>query len=101
MQNQINVLVLLDIKGLEDKQSFEKHLKKEGFNLVENENFAYTGTSTTSIPTTKIYIIEVFAEALEMQNFKGEANLIFLLNETPYPTLRFDTATNQFKVIEN
>jgi hypothetical protein len=101
MQDQINVVVLLDIKGLEDKQAFESHLSKEGFANVENEEFAYIGTSTTTIPTTKVYIVEVFAEALQMQNFKGEANLIFLLNETPYPTLRFDTSSNQFKVIEN
>ena len=100
MQNLINVLVLLDIKGLEDKQAFENHLSKEGFNTVENEEFAYIGTSTTTIPTTKVYIVEVFAEALQTQNFKGEANLIFLLNETPYPTLSFDADTNQFKVVQ-
>ena len=31
----IDVLVLLDVVGLEDRDKFEKHVKKEGFIKVE------------------------------------------------------------------
>ena len=47
----IEVLVLLDVGGLEDKEKFEKHVKKEGFKTVEGEDFVYTATSTTTTCT--------------------------------------------------
>ena len=56
----IEVLVLLDVGGLEDKEKFEKHVKKEGFKPVEGEDFVYTATSTTTTFSTKAYILEVF-----------------------------------------
>ena len=40
----IEVLVLLDVGGLEDKEKFEKHVKREGFKPVEGEDFVYTAT---------------------------------------------------------
>lgn len=93
---QIEVLVLLELTNINDKESFEKHLQKEGFLAVENENFVYTGKSSTTLFSTKAYILEVFAEALKLQNFDSEASLIFLLNETPYPTYHFNKSTNEF-----
>ena len=56
----IDVLVLLDVVGLEDRDKFEKHVKKRGFIKVENEDFVYTGNSTTTTFATKAYILEVF-----------------------------------------
>ncbi|MDZ7818046.1 MAG: hypothetical protein U5K55_05260 [Aliarcobacter sp.] len=56
----IEVLVLLDVGGLEDKEKFEKHIKKEGFKLVEGEDFVYTAQSSTTTFSTKAYILEVF-----------------------------------------
>lgn len=97
---QIELLVLLDIVGLEDKEKFEKHLKREGFLTVENEEFVYTAKSSTTLFSTKAYILEVFKEGLKKQNFNGDANLIFLLNETPYPPYYFDKKTNEFELVE-
>jgi len=97
---QIEVLVLLDIAGLEDKQKFEKHVVKEGFSVLEDENFVYTAKSSTTTFSTKAYILEVFKKGLHKQDFKGEANLIFLLNETPYPAYYFDKKTNDFELVE-
>ena len=99
-KNGIELLVLLDIAGLEDKEKFEKHLKKEGFKTVEGENFVYTAKSSTTTFATKAYILEVFKMGLRKQEFKGDANLIFLLNETPYPAYYFDKNTNDFELVK-
>lgn len=93
----IDVLILLDVQGLEDKEKFEKHLKKEGFKTVENEEFVYTGHSTTTTFSTKAYILEVFKKGLQKSGFSS-ASLVFLLNETPYPAYYYDKATNDFEL---
>ena len=97
-QEQIDLLVLLDISSLNEKEKFEKHLKKEGFKIVENENFVYTGKSSTTLFSTKAYILEVFKVGLQKCDFEGEANLVFLLNETPYPTYYYDKKTKEFEL---
>ena len=86
----IDVLVLLDVVGLEDRDKFEKHVKKEGFIKVENEDFVYTGNSTTTTFATK---------ALQKSGFET-ASLVFLLNETPYPPYIYDKNTNDFELSE-
>ncbi len=97
-QEQIELLVLLDTTPLEDKEKFEKHLKKEGFKIVEEEDFVYTAKSSTTLFATKAYILEVFKVGLQKVNFDGEANLIFLLNETPYPAYYYDKNTKEFEL---
>lgn len=95
----IEVLVLLDIGGLEDKEKFDKHVKKEGFKPVEGEDFVYTAHSTTTTFSTKAYILEIFKKGLQKNKF-NDANLIFLLNETPYPTYYYDKETNDFELLQ-
>ena len=95
----IDVLVLLDVVGLEDIDRFEKHVKKEGFIKVENEDFVYTGNSTTTTFATKAYILEVFKKGLQKSGFES-ASLVFLLNETPYPPYIYDKNTNDFELSE-
>lgn len=93
---ELDVLVLLDVSGLEDKEKFEKHVKREGFSPVEGESFVYTAKSTTTTFSTKAYILEVFKKGLQKNSFT-DANLIFLLNETPYPAYYYDKQTNDFE----
>lgn len=93
---ELEVLVLLDVAGLEDKEKFEKHIKREGFSPVEGEDFVYTAKSSTTTFSTKAYILEVFRKGLQKNSFI-DANLIFLLNETPYPAYYYDKATNDFE----
>ena len=95
----IEVVVLLDVGGLEDKEKFEKHVKKEGFKAIEGEDFVYTAHSTTTTFSTKAYILEVFRKGLQKNSF-NDANLIFLLNETPYPTYYYDKTTNDFELAQ-
>jgi|ERR1711879_375988 len=97
---QMDVLILLDVSELEDKPKFEKHLKKEGFKVVEEENFVYTAKSSTTMFSTKAYILEVFKKGLQKTNF-SDANLVFLLNETPYPPYYYDKTTNEFELVED
>ena len=99
MMITIDVLVLLDVVGLEDRDKFEKHVKKEGFIKVENEDFVYTGNSTTTTFATKAYILEVFKKGLQKSGFEA-ASLVFLLNETPYPIYIYDKNTNDFELSE-
>ena len=95
----IDVLVLLDVVGLEDRDKFEKHVKKEGFIKVPNEDFVYTGNSTTTTFATKAYILEVFKKGLQKSGFET-TSLVFLLNETPYPPYIYDKNTNDFELSE-
>ncbi len=96
---QMEVLVLLDVEGIEDKERFEKHVKKEGFKVVEEEPFVYTALSSTTMFSTKAYILEVFKKGLQKTVFKN-ANLVFLLNETPYPPYYYDNTTKEFELVE-
>ena len=66
---------------------------------VEGEDFVYTATSTTTTFSTKAYILEVFKKGLQKNKF-NDANLIFLLNETPYPTYYYDKTTNDFELVQ-
>ena len=95
----IEVLVLLDVSGLEDIEKFEKFVKRKSFKVVEGEKHVYTSSSTTTLITTKAFIIEIFKEGLQKAGFDN-ANLIFLLNETPYPAYYFDKTTNDFELVE-
>ena len=96
---EMEVLVLLDVVEIEDKNKFEKHLKREGFKIVEEEEFVYTAKSSTTMFSTKAYILEVFKKGLQKTNFKS-ANLVFLLNETPYPPYYYDNTTKEFELVE-
>ncbi len=95
----IEVLVLLDVVGLEDKTKFEKHVSREGFLPVEGEEFVYTGNSTTTTFSTKAYILEIFKKALQNNSF-SKANLVFLLNEIAYPPYYYDKNTNDFEEVK-
>ena len=99
MTEQIEVLVLLDVSGLEDVEGFEKFVKRKSFKAVEGEKHVYTSTSTTTLVTTKAFILEIFKEALQKFGFR-DANLIFLLNETPYPPYYYDKNTNYFELVQ-
>ncbi len=97
-ENAIDVLVLLDVGGLQDEEKMEKFLKRKSFKAVEGEKHVYTSFSTTTLVTTKAFILEIFKEALQNVEFE-EANLVFLLNETPYPPHYFDKKTGFFEEI--
>ena len=63
------------------------------------ESFVYTAQSSTTTFSTKAYILEVFRKGLEKNNFTN-ANLVFLLNETPYPAYYYEHKTNDFELVK-
>lgn len=95
----IELLVILDVVGLKDKEIFEKHVMKEGFLKVPQEEFVYTAKSTTTTFSTKAYILEVFKKGLQKTSFDS-CNMVFLLNETPYPPYVYDKNTNNFEEVK-
>lgn len=97
--DKIDVLVLLEVEGLKDEESFSKLVKKKSFKEVEGEKYVYTSTSTTTLVTTKAFILEIFKEALLNSGF-DKASLVFLLNETPYPAYTFDKSTGFFEEVK-
>lgn len=99
-QEKIELLVILETTPLKDKEKFEKHVKKEGFKIVEGEDYVYTGISSTTLFATKAFILEIFKEGLKKVDFDGEANLIFLLNETPYPAYYYDKNLKEFEQVK-
>ena len=96
----IEILVLLEVKDLENKEVFEKHNKKEGFIKVPNEEYVYTAESSTTTFATKAYILEVFAKAMQ-KGISTKSSLVFLLNETPYPNYTYDEKTKMFDLAES
>ena len=95
----IEVLLLLEVLNQDNKVVFDKHLKKEGFNSVPEEPYVYIGESTTTTFATKAYILQVIEKGLLKTKFDS-CNLVFLLNETPYPAYTFDKKTNGFELNE-
>ena len=95
----IEVLVLLEVEGLQDVEGFEKFVKRKSFKAVEKEKHVYVSTSTTTLMTTKTFILQIFKEALEKAGF-ADAKLVFLLNETPYPPYIYNKNTNDFELSE-
>jgi hypothetical protein len=61
----MEVLVVLDIARLSNKEEFEEFILDEGFAGIDNEPFAYMGESTTPVFNTRAYIFEVFSKAFE------------------------------------
>ncbi len=95
----IELLVILEVSGLKDKEVFEKHVVKEGFIKVPDEEFVYTAKSSTTTFSTKAYILEVFKKGLQKTEFDS-CNMVFLLNETPYPAYTYDKTTNDFEEVK-
>jgi hypothetical protein len=65
MSKEIEVLVVLESLKIQKKDLFEKHIKEEGFESVDNEPFAYIGFSTTPIFNTRAYVFDVFLKAFK------------------------------------
>ena len=93
----IDLLVVMDVKNLRNKDLFEKHLQQEGFELVPNEKYTYQAKSTTTTFATKAYILNAFAQGLQKTTF-DRCQIAFLLNETMYPTYIYDKKTHSFEI---
>ena len=91
----MKVILIIEVVGLEDKVIFDKHLKKEGFSPIENEEFAYDGDTTTHLFSTRAFIHEVVEKGLKKSGFLT-CKIIFQVGENPLEAYRFDTLQDSF-----
>ena len=91
----MKVLLVIDIQDLKDKTKFDKHLKKEGFLPIENENFAYEGEAHTHLFNTRAYIMDVISKGLEKSDFDS-CKLMFQVGENPMEAYAYNHKKKNF-----
>ncbi len=87
---EYKVFVVIDIKNLEDKNSFDKYLKREGLKEIKGERFAYEGISSTPIFSTRAFIFDVVKKALKKGKGFNECKMIIKLGENQLEAYRYD-----------
>jgi hypothetical protein len=96
----MEVLLVIEVEGLEDKVVFEEHLKKEGFKPVEDESFAYHGQTTTSLMNTETFILHVTKEALKKAGF-FKCKVIFQVGKNPMKAFVLDKKEKDFTQVQS
>ena len=91
----MKVILIVDVTGLIDKVLFEKHLKKEGFLPIEDEESAYEGETTTHLENTRTYILDVVTEGLKKTDF-NTCKIIFQVGENPMEAYVFNKKDDGF-----
>ena len=94
----MQVLLVIDFQDLKDKEVFEKHLKKEGFNAIEGESFAYQGVSSTPVMNTRAFIFEVVSKAL-LKSPASHCALMCQIGENPMESYIYNESTKFFEEI--
>lgn len=91
----LSVVLVADIKGLQDKETFEKHLKREGFKPIPDEPFSYIGETTTPKINTVLYIFDAVEKGMKKSGF-DDCKIIFQIGEYPMEGYRYDRAQDKF-----
>ena len=91
----MKVILIVDVKGLKDRVLFEKHLKKEGFTPIEDEDFAYEDEATTHLNNTKAYILNIVKSGLKKTEFE-KCKIIFQVGENPMEAYEFNKKEDEF-----
>ena len=91
----MKVILIVELKGLEDRELFDKHLEKEGFNHVEDEESAYDGDTSTHLESTKAYILDVVKKGLKISDF-DTCKIIFQVGENPMEAYVFNKKDDGF-----
>jgi hypothetical protein len=94
----MNVILIVEVEGLTDKPIFEKHLKKEGFTPILDEEFAYEGNTTTHMFSTRAFILEVVEKGLKKSGFES-CRIIFQVGENPMEAYFFDREKDTFEQV--
>lgn len=94
----MHVVLIVDVEGLNDKVVFEKHLKKEGITPIEGEVFAYEGTTTTHMFSTRAFILEVVQKGLKKSGFDS-CKIMFQVGENPMEAYLFSHENDTFEQV--
>ena len=95
----MHVLLVVDAQTLQNPVLFEAHLKKEGFNPIIGEDFAYEGESTTPVFHTRAYIFQVVGKALE-KSPATHCAIMCQLGENPMESYLYNHVTKHFDEIK-
>ena len=93
------VILLLNIEGLQDQSKLDKHLKREGFSPISDEPFTYIGETSTHKVNTVLYIHSAVIRALHKAGFTY-CKIIFQIGEYPMEAYRYDVERREFVWVE-
>lgn len=91
----MDVILITQVENLGDRDIFEKHLKKEGFLPIENESFAYQGSTTTSLMHTETFILHIVKDALNQARF-STCKLIFQVGNNEMKAFMIEKNQEEF-----
>ena len=94
-----DVIIVLDIQGLNDRQAMEKHLRREGLKTIEGEPFAYMGSTTTHKINTLLYVHDGVKKAIHKGGFSS-CNMMVSIGEEPMESYRFDRERDAFVLLD-
>ena len=94
----MNVILIVEVEGLNDKTIFEKHLRKEGFTPIPEEVFAYEGDTTTHLFSTRAFILEVVEKGLKKSGFLT-CKIIFQVGENAMEAYLFNHESDSFEQV--
>jgi len=89
------VILVVNMPDLGDKEVFEKHLKREGFRPIENEPFSYLGETDTPKVNTVLYIFSAIERAMQKSG-TSSGSIIFQIGQYPMEAYRYDKKEIRF-----
>jgi len=93
-----DVLVVLDIEGLDDRDAMERHLRREGLRGIEGEDFAYLGSTTTEKINTLLYVLDGVKKAIRKGGF-SRCTMMVSIGEYPMESYRYDRDKEDFVLL--
>ena len=96
MSKEYDVLVVVEVKNLEDKVAFDKYLKKEGLVEIDGEEFAYKGVSSTPLFHTRAFLEDTFKKALKKGKNFDSFKMIVQLGENPLEIYKYNKEKESF-----
>jgi hypothetical protein len=89
------VVLVISIEGLLDREAFEKQLKRGGFSPIPDEPFSYIAETTTHKINTILHIHSTLKRAITQGGFTS-CRVILQIGEYPMEGYRYDTQSEAF-----
>lgn len=96
MSKEYDVLVVVEVENLEDKEAFDKYLKKEGLVEIDSEEFAYKGISSTPLFNTRAFLEDVLKKALKKGKSFDSFKMIVQLGDNPLEVYKYNKEKESF-----
>jgi len=93
-----DVIVVLDIEGLQHRDALEKHLRREGLRAIDGEDFAYLGSTTTEKINTLLYVLDGVKKAIRKGGFL-RCTMMVSIGEYPMESYRYDQDKEDFVLL--